>query len=289
MLNESECAFGRHGNDVCSDPKTLTLMTKIIGALVSDPKQIVEQAKKKLQCDSEACIIESNKFRTIAGEDVAKEALLKNFKPAGPKTSKEWLSNVDIDHVLHQWSELFPTFLHLPFQMRDFADKNDILSKISLVDYARKGRRSWGVVINTDISSGRGIHWFCLYGELNPPSEGPCTIEYYNSSGRPPLMEIQEWIERTAAQLTEYNPKVEIIKANLGVQHQKSNSECGNFSLFYIYSRLMKVPFGHFAQLHVCDDEMMYKFRRHIFRSLPKDRISISDALYDNIKNKLLN
>jgi len=59
------------------------------------------------------------------------------------------------------------------------------------------------------------------------------------------------------------NPCIEIIRTTK-VKHQKSKSECGVYSLFYVWARLNGVPPEKFTA-NIVPDELMFEFRQHIF------------------------
>ena len=65
------------------------------------------------------------------------------------------------------------------------------------------------------------------------------TLEYFNSSGMAPRDIFQEWLEKESIELEkEFNVPVKIIFSNGSRRQQMSNTECGVYSLYYIWSRL---------------------------------------------------
>ena len=264
----SECAFHNktgHKLGVCSGHEGIEIMKKILKTLgvshSNDPKTILLKTKEKLNCDSESCVINKDEFKNIHGN--IKDLKERDFKPSGPWENDDWLSNFNIDEVLEQWAKTYPNFLHIPFQMRDFAEKRTEMHTIDLNSEYQKGMKSFGVVINTDYSTGSGIHWFAIFGDFS--NKNNVTIEYFNSSGSLPLAEIQDWLYKTKLELEAHGMKVKIIIVTR-IEHQKSNSECGVFSLWYIYSRLNKVPYSYFDKQGAITDDMMYQFRNHLYR-----------------------
>jgi len=133
----------------------------------------------------------------------------KHIKPPGPFDSKEWFSNVNIDSILEQLEDLFKDkhFLHIYFHMRDFKDFNSDpdekknLNKIVFSEYYKKGIRCFGVVFNTDVSSGSGEHWFAIFGDF---TKMPFTIEHFNSSGDKPLPEICDLMCKIKHEMIKY-------------------------------------------------------------------------------------
>ena len=138
------------------------------------------------------------------------------------------------------------------------------LGRLNIVeDVIKKGYKTFGVVINTDVRTGGGIHWFALFCDFR---KTPYTIEYFNSSGSKPYKEIQEWIIKTeremATNLPQYKTTPVILK---GMVHQKdSETECGLYSIYYIWNRLNNIPPEVFQARRIPDDDMI-QFRTMCF------------------------
>ncbi len=264
----NECAFDKQ-NPVCS-PKEVIDSIKVFleknGVKApAEAAKIVDVAKKTTDCKSESCVLQKKEVKSIIGETKAQQVLAKNFKPSGPAFSFDWLSNKHIDDVLNQVEVKYKDrgFLHIPYQMRDFADNPgpNSLANINLVEKYKQGMRTFGVVINTDYSTGKGEHWFALYGDL---STSPMTLEYFNSSGDDPLNEINTWLYNTKNKLEkELDTIVKIIVCR--TRHQRDSHSCGPYSLYYIISRLSGVRYETFHNT-VIPDKNMHEFRKHLFR-----------------------
>lgn len=270
----TECLF--ENRKVCSSPNEINIMKNFIQELglniPKSDKEIVELLKKELGVDSESAIWENKQFKEFVGENKAQDILKNIFKPIGPNNSTALLDNFNIDETLEQWSvhgmKLFGRkFYHIPFQMIDFAKVKSELSRTRLEDIIKKGYDCFGVVLNTDISSGRGKHWFCLFGDFKHAGtrEDPYTLEYFNSSGNPPMNEVEIWMQKAAHDLLRDTGKVVEIVRSMTRRIQYSNTECGVFSLMYIYSRLQGHPSDWFYKVKAGDDDMI-KMRAHFFR-----------------------
>lgn len=278
----TECAFNiKSKNGICSDKETINSMRKMLLNLNSNEKslnelndkEVVEKAKKTLNCNAESCIISHPKFTNIIGENKANKIKKYRFKPEGPWNSTEWLSNLNIDNVLEQWDMLQQEknndkFLHIYFQMRDFEIKKTQLATVDLANEYKNGMRRFAVVINTDYSDDNGEHWFCIFGDFNRP-DNSITLEYFNSSGTLPLPEIHDWLHKTKKLLeTNLKKNVKIIYVSRNAL-QKSNSECGVFCLAYIYCRLNGYDYPIFSKPGSLTDNEMYEFRKFLFRKYP--------------------
>lgn len=151
--------------------------------------------------------------------------------------------------------------------MRDFATvkNNKSLADINLAKQFSSGYKTFGVVFNTDYSTGGGIHWFCIFGEHFGDK---IQLEYFNSSGKEPLEEIQEWLNTTKHKIEkELNIPVN-IKYTVGIEFQDDNHSCGVYCLAYIWCRLEGVPFEWFKDKNF-DDDIMHELRKSLF--IPND------------------
>ena len=206
----TECNF-ETDKTICSTTDLLEQMkqyAKLKGTNINtnDGAVIVDKVKNLFNCESESCIFKQKDFMNFAKLD--NYILEKLFKPSGPANNYALLSNFNIDGVLDDLTKRFPErkFYHIPFQMRDFEKVGSELAEVDLFDLFESGTKTFGVVLNTDWSSGGGIHWFCIFGEHYGDK---IVIEYFNSSGKQPLPEVQAWLHKTKHYLDmKYNKKI---------------------------------------------------------------------------------
>lgn len=277
-------------NKTIDEIKNANSITEFIQTHTDTVKNEIESVKKKLKCDNETCIVSNPKFTNFAihSHIVKKSDLNENlntrFKPEGPRNNNDWLSNEDIDSNLQDWACEFEDFFPCPFAMIDFDDTNDDLNKYKLheIYLGEKPKdtilgkmqvpcRTFGCAINSDVSSGKGIHWMALFVDMRPQNEEePWTIEFFNSAANSPQDSINKWMDAKKIELEEYlksnnkNNKVILAKVHK-LEHQMSSTECGVYTLFYIRSRLENIPYTKFLQ-EVIPDENMEDFRKHCFR-----------------------
>jgi hypothetical protein len=267
----NDCAFNvtSNGSSVCMEDEVIKKLQTFIKNIkkldVSDEKDTILQLKKIYNCNSESCILSQEEVKQNIGHSEVEKQLTERYKPSGPLDKKEWLSNVHIDDVLGQISKKFADkkFKHIPFQMRDFQEMNSELATTDFVrEYKENGIRCFGVVFNDDKSTGGGTHWTAMYGDF---TKEPFTIEHFNSSGAGPKNEMREWMVKTKHKLEkELGKKVEVREVSK-IEHQKDQSSCGPYSLYYIISRLEGIPYTSFEK-HRIPDSVMWDFRHHLFR-----------------------
>jgi hypothetical protein len=259
----SECTFkDANHKAVCSPKHIVDKMAEFLDTKEKNPKKIVDNMKERMNCNSESCILKSEEFKRFAQISGLDTILDEFFKPSGPSQTFGLLSNVNIDNVLDQLENRFKGFLHIPYQMRDFANVGSELARVDLADqFNNKGIKSFGVVLNTDWSSGRGIHWYCIFGSK---VGNKVIIEYFNSSGLAPLPETQAWLQKTKHYLNIKGMDSD-IKYTTGIQFQNDDHSCGVYCLMYIWLRLEGVPHSWFKADNF-DDSFMHKARKVLFR-----------------------
>lgn len=290
-FGSSECSWEKirkYGEvNVCSSPQVIQKMADFLKTLGDDvgtldasddaaKARIVDKMKKQTGCKSESCAVQDAKFKKFASPYVVEENL-KNFKTKGPAHTTAWLSNFDIDDALEEIKKAYADqkFWHIPFQMRDFDKtrpgddapdhvRNSNLDSFDIIKKYEEGYRCFGVVVNTDISTGSGIHWFCLFICMRTPN---ITIEYFNSAGQPPLDEIERWMIKTRMLLASKFPNRNVSTVIASKEeHQTDDHSCGVYSLYYIISRVANIPYEYFVK-NLVDSSTMLKFRKFLFRS----------------------
>ena len=101
----------------------------------------------------------------------------------------------------------------------------DALCSINLKDLEKQGKRQIGIVFNTDIHTGPGQHWMCVFCDLDHPR-----ITYFDSYAKRPEKEIQILMKRWKEQwdATKIHKKPMKLTYNK-TRHQYENSECGMY------------------------------------------------------------
>jgi len=288
----SECALAANVRDgVCMGDTSIKILKKIIGKEgTAEISTVVEDAKTKLNCNSQRCILERL-------GDAGKRDITHNLKVPGP-TDVSLLNNFNIDDTMKQWTLKFKDFFPYDFNMRDYEDKNKTLHTIKMEDLydgnlqiaSIRSRvlldngeetqpfRTAACVINTDYYSGKGEHWMAFFVDMRS-ANGPWTVEFFNSSGNAPLTEYADWMEKTKIELEQIIakrslPVSEVVCKRVCLRHQRSRTECGVYSLFYIYCRLMGMPVEHFQRNRI-PDETMFEFRQHLFYDKNREQMQV--------------
>lgn len=274
-VSECEIATGVGPGKSCVTQHTTKVLAKKYD-LEGDPDAIMEGAKKATKCSSQACVLSH-----LDAEISLREWPRLRIK--GP-TDNALLSNFDVDNKLRQWSAKWPGFFPYNFNMLNYRDYSFVCSEGSNRGNSGSGNdtqcsvkkspdtlytikfddlKSYthaGCVINTDTYQGQGKHWMALFLDIPGGS-----IEFFNSSANPPQAEFADWLIRMKDQASAAGVKLNINNV-CRIRHQHSRTECGVYSLFYIYARLNGVPFDYFLKTPV-RDQHMFEFRQHLYTS----------------------
>ena len=204
-------------------------------------KKIVTTQKdaiyKKLREYQKECKNELCWLKMVDNHEKKHTITKNNFATLQPKNwrtnEKEWLSNYDISRVLKQYKETYSDFTFIEPSPIDFDTKDgdkcvtEEICKLNLQDYLNKGIKKIAIPLNLDKHTGKGFHWVTLYIDLKKKF-----VYYFDSANNKIPIEVEKLVKRLKEQinLKELN--------NQSVQHQKGNTECGMYSLFFIITML---------------------------------------------------
>ena len=198
-----------------------------------------------LDCKSEDCwlnIIDDKNVKQMYDDMV----FAPDKPPEWTHNPDEWLSNYDISDVLKQYQNTYPDFKYFEPSPIDFDSKPDgkngscvseELCKFNLKDYytdTDKKKTKFGMVFNLDKHNEPGSHWVSLFTDLED-KEKPF-IMYFDSAADEIQLEIKELADRIINQAKHLG--ITLTSNYEPFEHQRGNSECGMYCLYYIISLL---------------------------------------------------
>jgi len=209
----------------------------------NDPIEVLNQLRLKMAnaCDKEKCWLKllNRQQQTVINETV--------FAPEKPpewkKNPNEWLSNFDILKVLKQYEKSNPDFKFIGPTPIDFDSpsrfENDKcvweeLCHFSLKKYIDANFKKIGVIFNLDKHYDNGSHWVSLFIDISDSF-----IFYFDSASNETPSEIKSFVKKVQRQSLEIgeNKKYDYYE-NYPNNHQRSNTECGMYSLYFIITML---------------------------------------------------
>ncbi len=232
----------------------------------NDSKQIWKHFKKRLShiCDRESCWLRS-KF--MEGH-LDNELLNYTFAPSAPedwkRTPNEWLSSIDIESVMKQYENFYKCFEFLGPSPIDYNYHKlygecvwEELCKFNLSEQIKRNKNKIGIIFNTDSHDGSGEHWISMFVNIKKGF-----IIYFDSNGNTAPKEVKELIETIVNQGKQLGIKFNVMENK--VEHQKSNTECGMYCLYFIIQMLKDVNYEYFLSNRI-DDSEVFQLRQKYF------------------------
>lgn len=234
----------------------------------SNPKEIWSFLKIQLQdvCDEEKCWIKENFVDDKTEHDIKNTAFVPDRPYEWKLDPNTWLSSVDITNVMKQYEARYKCFRFIGPSPIDFDSKYmntsecvwRELCKFSLQRYMERGVNKLGMIFNMDKHTQSGSHWVSMFVHIKRRF-----IFYFNSTGEPIPREIAVLKKRIEKQGEKYGIKFRFYQNTK--EHQKEDTECGMYSLFFIINMLLdKKSINYFKKSHI-PDEKMEEFRKIYF------------------------
>jgi hypothetical protein len=224
-----------------------------------DSKEIWQALKKNMAnvCNEESCWLRQN----FAKHDLSKELQFYTFAPQAPttwrKNKNEWLTSVDIINVMKQYEHSDPSFSFLGPSPIDFDAKQlygecvwDELCHFNLMDYLKKNKHKIGMIFNLDEHWKDGSHWVSMFVDVKTQQ-----ICYFDSGGDDIPVEISRLKDRIIQQGKQCHIDFKFRK-NHPFEHQRYDSECGIYCLYFIESMIKNANFSPFKNKRIPDKEM---------------------------------
>ena len=247
---------------------------------ISDPHLLWLELKSRFsKCGKEDCWLDQ-----IHDHDLKLEIEEMSFAPDHPKewnkNPDEWLSNYDILEVLEQYQETHKNFKFIGPTPMDFdtrPHKNDgkcvweELCNFKL-DKLSHSVEKIGVVFNLDKHNDPGSHWVSLYIDLANEF-----MFYLDSAGDDVTDEVKALVTRIQKQWREKHAGKEMrFYKNHPFEHQKGDTECGMYSLFFIITLLTQHIEGRYYPMDKLikmfkskriPDKYVFNYRKIYFNS----------------------
>lgn len=237
-----------HKND---NAKLIKLDSKMDTLYPNDYKKyLLLEFKKRFNGDQKDWI--NSKYLELMSDEHKDYLENKVFRPDGPQGKFDWLSTIDINQVLYQYQDKYPDFIFLGAVPIDFMNLDYLpFKKLKLEDLEKDGYNKFGVIFNTDKSTGRGQHWISLFCDLKNGK-----IYFSDSTGTRQPKEVNEFMKIVEKYLVEkkniLNPDIRYNKT----QHQRGNSECGVYSINFILRLLKGKTFDHLTKKRLTDEQV---------------------------------
>ena len=290
----SFCSPTAENKVICYSQNSLLIIAKSWNYLnsknkidISDKNLLLQNIQKKMGDKTWAYIdmiklLNKNKNLTIT--DLMYKIEHKDLRPPQPNSwvenKTEWLSNIDIEKVLRQYEKnksLFYKF-HGVYTI-DFGIKTDKGTckydygcEINMKKIINSGNKFFGFITNLCKYDEPGYHWTSSFFVLDPKYDSYGAY-YYDSVKRPipPLLKIV--FKDIKRQMEAIYPEKKFITKVSNIAHQKSDTECGIFSITFQTRWLLllkqngyNVKFIDVINFHKMNDSVMKSLRFRFFR-----------------------
>lgn len=241
------------------------------------PSSIIQRTSKKLGLPASTTRKQlETKLGVVAGQELSfvnalplsddeKKYLIKTYlRPPMPSSWKNdpdmWLDSTNIEAVMKQYEEAYPSFEFMgPFPI-DFAApdpyaKGDAshpkclireMCGLKVLESKKKGITMIGIIYNLDPHFKNGSHWVANFIDLERHR-----CYYFDSYGYEPPSQVQKFMKW----LTVQDPKMKL--AYNARRFQLQGSECGMYSMYFIIRMLMGDDFRRFCRLQPRDSVML--------------------------------
>jgi len=209
----------------------------------NNPKKILIMLRERMasSCENEECWL---KLLSTQQQKIISDFIFAPKKPIEWKKNPiEWLSNFDILKVLSQYEKSNPTFKFIGPTAIDFEtilDKNtgscvlDDLCHFTLKSYIDANIKNIGIIFNLDKHTQSGSHWVSMFIDIEHS-----LIFYFDSAANKTPKEITAFVKKIQEQSSQLGHQYEYYE-NYPNNHQRTNTECGMYSLYFIITMLEK-------------------------------------------------
>jgi hypothetical protein len=205
-----------------------------------DPNEIWHELKRRLtHCPKEDCWLKELKDDQMR-KDIDELVFAPDQPPEWKSNPDEWLSNFDIEKVLKQYEKkhkdfkLFgPSAIDYDTILSDGKCVWEDLCKFSLQSLINRGKTKFGISFNLDKHHQPGSHWVSLFVDVKH-----ALIFFYDSALNPMPSHIDRLKNDIIKQGKELTKPIQFKFIQNTHAHQRSNTECGMYSLFFIITFL---------------------------------------------------
>lgn len=224
----------------------------------TDPTKIWWALKNRLDCQKEDCWLDSL-FDTKMKEQIKQFIFAPKHPPEWKSNPDEWLSNFDIEDVMKQYHVSNPEFKFIGPTTIDFDSKPpemggkcvlEDLCRFDLARFIKAKKTKIGIVFNLDHYNESGSHWVSAFIDIDnkfvfffDSADNEIPPEIWKKGKKESVDgEKKPFINRVLEQGLQLPTPIKFeFYNNRGHRHQKTNTECGMYSLFFIITMLTGV------------------------------------------------
>ena len=233
-------------------------------------REIWFELKKKLNnsCNSEICMVRN----LITDKNLLNDLLFENFKPKMPDEWKnnptEWLSSDEISESMKQYEDAYSDYVFLgpsPIDYDFIEDDNTCvwpeICNFNLNKMIKNNKKKIGFIFNLDPHTKGGSHWVSMFLDIIDKK-----LYYFDSAGSKIPKQLMKLVHNIQEQGKKINNTFIIdFDESYPHEHQKKNTECGMYSLYFLINMLTEKKNWKFFKNDVVSDEEMQTYRDKYF------------------------
>jgi len=260
-----KCSPKKENKFTCYSNKSLDKIKKLWNLRHPDHKILTNNKKDiwvslkdnmKHVCSNEKCWLNQHFIKNNLDKELNKYTFAPNSPSSWKNNPNEWLTSLDIDNVMMQYENKYPSFIFMGPSPIDFDKKklfgqcvwNEICN-FNLKNLIKKKINKIGIIFNTDPHYLEGSHWICMFIDIKKKF-----IFYFDSNGDKIPKEIAILVKRITKQGDSLGIKFKYYENK--IEHQKSNTECGMYVLYVISELVKNKVTPQSFDKRVSDDEM---------------------------------
>lgn len=234
-----------------------------------NPKKIWDELKNKMSgtCYQESCWLKES----FSGGELKYE-LNKTFAPEAPRSwslnPTEWLSSEDITNVMQQYEKSYKCFNFLGPSPIDYDSHKaygecvwEELCNFNLQEQINNNINKIGIIFNLDPHYKGGSHWVSMFINIKKG-----WIMYFDSGGDPIPNQLMKFVNKVISQGVQLKNSIHFkFDQNYPKEHQKYDTECGMYSLYFIIYMLKDKHTKEYFKTHTIPDKKMEEFRKIFF------------------------
>lgn len=235
----------------------------------TNPREIWLFLYKKYQddCLRESCLIKKSSIDTNKKIEMMRESFAPKVPNEWNDDPTSWLSSNDIIKVMNQYEKAYQNFKFIGPSPIDFDKKLGFnqcvwneLCNLSISQLKNMGKTIIGIIFNLDPHYKGGSHWVSMYIDINTKE-----LYYFDSVGTIIPKRIERLKKSIISQCNYLDIPLKFDQLYPKIEHQKENTECGMYCLYFIIKMLKKEKkWNDFLTTRVPDEEMI-KFRNIFF------------------------
>lgn len=221
-------------------------------------------------CKQESCWLRQEFIKSNVGKDIMNNSFAPQQPDEWTEKPRQWLDSNNIRIVMKQYEKTYNDFEFIgpsPIDYNSINEDNEYvwpeLINYSVANKMKEGIKKSGIIFNLDKHNEPGSHWVALYICYKDN-----TIYYFDSNSNDSIEDIPSEVLKFSNKIQEEvkNNYDSVFEFKFNRQeHQKENTECGMYCLYFIIQMLTEKKTWDYFQKNKIHDDEIFKYRSIYF------------------------